>query len=189
MLMRYQKAYEEYGYVLNILPYPSRRVSKMAQLLGNAVELIGEKYFTLLEAVLKKNASVTIGERVVLSKGPESKIAFIVGRLSYRELSGPAQAELPEIVEKIVANNEKEFVEFFNKAQPISPRMHALELIPGVGKKYMLSILKERGVSPFKSFKDIKERAGIPDPVKLLTKRILEELMEENPKYRLFVKG
>lgn len=187
--MRYQKTYEDYGYILNILPYPSRRAPKIVQLAGSTVEIIGEKYFTLLEAVLKKNVSVTIGERVALGRGPESKIAFIIGRLSYHELSGSAQAELSEMVEKIVANNEREFVEFFNKSQPISPRMHALELIPGVGKKYMLSILRERSISSFKSFKDIKERTGMPDPIKLLTKRILEELMEENPKYRLFVKG
>ncbi|MEM2850132.1 MAG: DUF655 domain-containing protein [Candidatus Bathyarchaeia archaeon] len=187
--MKYQKTYEDYGYILNILPYPSRRAPKMVQLAGSTVEIIGEKYFTLLEAILKKNLSVTIGERVILSRVPESKVAFIIGRLSYHELSGPAQAELPEIIEKIIATNEKEFVGFFNKSQAISPRMHALELIPGVGKKYMLSILRERSISPFKSFKDIKERTGMPDPVKLLTKRILEELMEENPKYRLFVKG
>ena len=185
----YQKTYEDYGYILNILPYPSRRSLKMGQLAGSTVEIIGEKYFTLLEAILKKNASVTIGERVLLSRRPESKVAFIIGRLSYHELSGAAQAELPEVVEKIIAANEKDFVEFFNKSQPISPRMHALELIPGVGKKYMQSILRERSISPFKSFKDIKERTGIPDPVKLLTKRVLEELTEENPKYRLFVKA
>lgn len=187
--MRFQKAYEDYGYILNILPYPSKRAPKIVQFMGNSVEILGERYFTLLEGVLKKNVSVTVGERVALTRGPESKIAFIIGRLTYRELSGPAQAELPEIVERIIVSNEKEFVEFFNRAQPISPRMHALELIPGVGKKYMLAILREREISPFKSFKDIRERAGIPDPVKLLTKRILEELMEENPKYRLFVKA
>lgn len=186
--MRFQKPYEDYGYILNILPYPSRRAPKIVQFAGSCVEIIGERYFTLLEGVLKKNASVTVGERVALTRGPESKIAFIIGRLSYRELSGSAQAEIPEIVEKIIASNEKEFVEFFNKSQPISPRMHALELIPGVGKKHMLAILRERSINPFKSFKDIKERTGIPDPIKLLTKRVLEELMEENPKYRLFVK-
>jgi len=188
-LRGYHRFYEEYGYVLDILPRPTRRVPRPAQLAGRAVELIGDKYFTLLEAVLKRGVSVSIGERLFLGRSPESKVAFIVGRLNYYELTGPAQAELPDIIERIIVANEERFVDFFNKSQPVSPRMHALELIPGIGKKYMFAILRERSIRPFESFKDIKSRAGIPDPVKLIAKRVLEELMEERPKYRLFVKG
>lgn len=185
----YHKFYEDYGYVLDILPRPTRRVPRAAQFTGQAVELIGDKYFMLLEAILKRDVTASIGERIFLGRSPESKVAFILGRLSYYELTGPAQAELPEIVERIIVANEKRFVDFFNNSQPVSPRMHALELIPGIGKKYMFTILRERSIRPFESFKDIKSRTGIPDPVKLIAKRVLEELMEEKPKYRLFVKG
>jgi len=62
-----------------------------------------------------------------------------------------------------------------------------LELIPGIGKKYMWQILDEREKRPFKSFEDLQQRANTPNPAKLITKRILEELAGES-KYRLFTR-
>ena len=40
---------------------------------------------------------------------------------------------------------------------------------------------------PFKSFEDLKHRVkGLPDPVKMIARRILDEL-ENKDRYRLFV--
>lgn len=78
-------------------------------------------------------------------------------------------------------------VEFFNKAQPLSTRMHQLELLPGVGKKHMWQIVEERHGEPFTSFEDIKKRVKLmPDPKKTIIRRILAEL-EGTEKYHLFV--
>ena len=95
--------------------------------------------------------------------------------------------ELENAVEHIVLKREKWFVNFFNTAQPITPRMHMLELIPGIGKKYMWNILDEREKKPFESFEDLQRRINIPNPAKLITKRVIEELSEES-KYRLFTR-
>jgi len=92
------------------------------------------------------------------------------------------------VVSRIVLNRERWFVNFFNTAQAITPRMHALELIPGIGKKYMWQVIREREKKPFESFEDLQKRTQIPNPVKLLTKRILEELAGES-KYRLFTRA
>ena len=91
------------------------------------------------------------------------------------------------MIEKIVKNREKWFVNFFNTSQAITPRMHALELIPGIGKKYMWQILEEREKAPFKDFEDLQKRVNLPNPVKLLTRRILEEISGES-KYNLFTR-
>ena len=99
-----------------------------------------------------------------------------------------AKMELATVVERIVLNREGWFVNFFNKAQAITPRMHAIELIPGIGKKYMWQILNERENGPFKSFENLQQRANIPNPAKLIAKRILEELAGES-KYRLFTRA
>ena len=65
--------------------------------------------------------------------------------------------------------------------------MHQLELLPGIGSKHLWEILEERKKKPFESFEDIKKRVSlIPDPEKMITKRIIEEL-EDKDKYRLFV--
>lgn len=83
--------------------------------------------------------------------------------------------------------NEKRFIEFFNNARPLSTRMHQIELLPGVGKKHMWEIINAREEKPFESFDDIKKRVKlIPDPEKLIIRRIIHEL-EGTDKHRLFV--
>ena len=99
-----------------------------------------------------------------------------------------AKSELSYIIEKLVDKNEENFVKFFNKAGPLNTRMHQLELLHGIGKKHMLTILEVRDEKEFKNFKDIKERVKLlPDPEKAIIRRILLEL-EGNEKHYLFVK-
>ena len=94
---------------------------------------------------------------------------------------------MEDFVAKIVSEQEAKFVDFFNKAEPINTRLHQLELLPGFGKKHMQAVIQERNNKPFESFEDIKKRIkAIPDPKKVIEKRILEELIEQ-VKYRLFV--
>ena len=65
--------------------------------------------------------------------------------------------------------------------------MHSLELLPGIGKKFMWQILKERQKTLFTSFQDIAERTHIRSPKDLIIKRILSELQRED-KYSLFTR-
>jgi putative nucleotide binding protein len=111
-----------------------------------------------------------------------------MGRIGFEELTTTSKMELPNVIEKIILNREKWFINFFNTAQAITPRMHALELIPGIGKKYMWQIINERERKPFESFVDLQTRANIPSPAKLVAKRVLEELEGES-KYRLFTRA
>jgi len=86
-----------------------------------------------------------------------------------------------------VEKNPKKFLDFFNKAQPLTTRMHQLELLPGLGKKHMWEIIEERKEKPFESFDDIKKRVKLmPDPEKIIVKRIMAEL-EGQEKHLLFV--
>lgn len=72
--------------------------------------------------------------------------------------------------------NEKKFIEYFNELQPITPRLHALELIPGIGKTFMRQIVNQREKKKFESFADLETRVGIREPKRLVAKRIVEEL-------------
>ena len=83
--------------------------------------------------------------------------------------------------------NEKRFIDYINMAQPVTPRIHALELIPGIGKTYMMSIIKERDKKRFESFTDIQNRVGLRDPSKLIAKRIIDEIAGE-ARMNLFVR-
>ncbi|MCA6214749.1 DUF655 domain-containing protein [Thermococcus bergensis] len=178
--------YEEYAYVLDYLPtgyldleHRNLRDNKPV------AQVIGEKAFTLLEVIPKTD--LMLYERVFVGKGQRDKILMISRKLNYDELTPTAKAELPYVLEEIVKNNEERFVKFFNVAQPITNRLHSLELLPGIGKKHMWDILEEREKEPFKSFEDLKHRVkGLPDPVKMIARRILDEL-ENKDRYRLFV--
>jgi len=74
-----------------------------------------------------------------------------------------------------------------NNSQPLTPRMHSLELIPGIGKRLMFQIIDLRERHPFESFDDLKGRVNLTDPVKLISRRVLKELSEEE-KYYIFTR-
>ena len=186
-----EKRYEVYAYILDFLPHgrPGARLgTRPGYRAGALVQVIGEEFFTLLEAIAKEGTILKSSDRVYVGKDARDKITYIIGRIGYDELTSTAKMELATVIEKIVINREPWFVNFFNTAQAITPRMHALELIPGIGKKYMWQILDEREKSPFKSFEDLQQRANIPSPAKLVAKRILEELSGES-KYRIFTRA
>jgi len=181
-----EKRYEEYAYVLDFI-FREVRGGPRRRFVGPVVQLVGEDYFTLLEAVAKQGVELKPHDRVYIGRNEREYIAYIIGRISYDELTSAAKAELPIAVESIIARNEKRFVEFFNTASPLTPRLHALELLPGIGKRYMWLIIEERQKKPFESFEDLQKRTGLPNPVKIIAKRVLDELREE-PRYRLFTR-
>ncbi|MEM3326544.1 MAG: DUF655 domain-containing protein [Thermoproteus sp.] len=144
--------------------------------------ILGEDHFTLLEVTLKPGAKVEIGERVYIGPGQRDKVDKIVRRIRYEDLQPPAREALAQIVRQIVASQEQRFVDWFNKAGPLTIKMHSLELLQGIGKKKVQEILAERRKKPFENYEDIKKRVGI-DLVELLTDRILTELQGKDPYY------
>ena len=117
-------------------------------------------------------------EKVYIGEGRRDKIYYISGRLPGEKLTENAKLQLQDFIKSTVEEREKEFVEFFNKADAINTRIHQLELLPGFGKKHAGEILKERE-RKFESFEDIKKRLpSIPDPRKAIEKRIFLELTE-----------
>lgn len=180
-----QRLYEEYGYVLDYLQYGRPTTDKPRHLALPTVQVVGETYFTLLEAEIRAGVQVNLHERVYIGKDRREKINRIIGRISYNDLTANAKAEVLPVLEDLIANQEQRFVAFFNNSQAITPRMHALELLPGIGKKSMWQIINARERKPFTSFKDIQERTSVGDPIKVVAKRILDELTG-GEKYRVF---
>jgi len=178
--------YEEYAYVLDYLPH-GRTSERSRHLAVPTVQVMGEQHFTLLEAELKIGATVVVPERIYIGRERREKVDRIISRISYEQLTANAKAELVPIVEELVKTHEKRFVDFFNNSQPVTPRMHSLELLPGIGKKSMWAIVNLREKKPFTAYKDIQDRTGITDIPRILSKRVMEELSAES-KYRLFTR-
>jgi putative nucleotide binding protein len=174
---------EDYIIVLDFLPtgHPgSRRVEPTAQ--G-----IGTKFFNLLEVIIKPEETVKPGDVVYVGDGKWDKVRLIKGRIKYNELTSFAKQELEFALDKLIDENEKRFVEFFNKAGPLTTRLHSLELLQGIGKKHMWAILQARKEKPFENFEDLRKRVEmLPDPKKMIKKRIIDELNEVD-RHKLFV--
>lgn len=179
------RKYEEYAYVLDFTPRGKSITVRGRE--GVIIQAIGEERLTLLELLGIQNATVEIGERLYIGREGREKVSSVLGRLEYNAISQAAKNELANIIEKVVVANEKRFVNYINNAQPITPRIHALELIPGIGKTYMMTIIKERDKKKFENFSDLQTRVGLRDPAKLISKRIIEEIMGQ-ARMNLFVR-
>ena len=181
------KTKEDYAIVLDFLPNGYSNDDRPMFKKTPIVQAIGKNKFTLLELVPKKDVFLQPSDEVYIGDKERDKIHHINGKLMLNRLTPTAKAEIEPIVQKIVHNNPEIFIEFFNKAQPLSTRMHSLELLPGLGKKHMWQILEERRGEPFKEFEDLKNRVKLmPEPEKIIVKRILKEL-EREEKYYIFI--
>ncbi len=169
-----QKKYEEYAYVLDFIPRGKSKIIKGRE--GPILQAIGEDRLTLLEILALNGLEFEVGERISIGKERRTKILSVLGKLTYEELSNEAKGELEAVVELLVKNNENRYIGVFNLLQPITPRLHALELIPGIGKTFMHQILDERTRKSFTNFDELQKRIGLREPSKLIAKRIVEEI-------------
>lgn len=176
---------DDYVIVLDFLSHGragDRRAEPLAQ-------VIGEKFFNLLDIVIKEDIEVKPKDRIYVGGEKRDHVKYIRGRIGYDDLTSFAKSLLEEVVEEMVGKNEKMFVDFFNKANPITTRLHSLELLPGIGKKHLWAIITERKKGSFESFKNLQERVGmLPNPKKMIVKRIVSEL-EGKDRHTLFVAG
>lgn len=168
------KKYEEFAYVLDFIPNGQSVIIRERD--GPLVQAIGEDRLTLLEILASNDASFKVGERIPIGKENRNSIVSVLGKLNYDELSSDAKNELLNVLESMITQNEQHYVDYFNELQPITPRLHALELIPGIGKTFMREIISERERKKFENFADLEKRIGVRDPAKLIAKRIVEEL-------------
>ena len=178
---------EEKAIVLDFLPngYPFDK--RPSHLKNSIAQAIGRDHFVILELVPKKDVYLQPHEEVYIGEGKRDKIHHIIGKIPFSKLTQTAQSEVAFVIREAVNKNSKRFVDFFNNAQPLSTRMHQLELLPGLGKKHMWEIIDARREKPFEDFEDIKKRVKLmPDPEKVIIKRIMQEL-EGSEKHNIFV--
>ena len=179
------RKYEEYAYVLD---FTSQGKSKTVHGRdGIIIVALGEERLTLLEILGVDDSTFDVGEKIYIGKEGRIKVQSVLGKLDYEQITDTAQIELENVVNTIVTKNEQRFVDYINNAQPLTPRKHSLELIPGIGKTYLKLIIEQINKQKFLNYKDMEDRAGLKEPVNHLSKRILEEIAGET-QFRLFVK-
>jgi putative nucleotide binding protein len=170
--------------VLDMLPTGRPDDGRPPQQKSALAYALGEHDFRLTELTLADDTDIGFNDRVRLDDSTIESTRPI----EFDGLSSAATSELEYAIEATIDRDERRFVDFYNDAQPITLRLHQLNLLPGIGKKLRNSVLDERKRKPFESFDDLEERvAGLHRPKEILIERIREELRDEDLKYRIFV--
>ena len=186
-LEKTQRTKEETAIILDFLPNGYHYDDRPMYMKTPIAQALGKERFVLLELVPKKGVHLQPYKEVYIGEGKRDEIHHIVGKLAIPKLTATAKSELEFVIKDLVRKQEARFVEWFNKSQPLSTRMHQLELLPGLGKKHMWQIVEARDEKPFESFKDLRERVKLmPDPEKVIVRRILNEL-EGKEKHNIFI--
>lgn len=150
---------------------------------------VGEKYFSLLEVILKEGVTAKAKDKLYIGEGKRDQVKYIRGKIRFSDLTSYGKDVLEEVVTELVEEGERKFVEFFNKASALTTRMHSLELLQGIGKKHLWSIIAERKKKSFETFEEIKQRIPmVGDPKKMIIRRIMDEIQEKD-RHQLFVSG
>lgn len=143
--------------------------------------------FHLFEIEMNKGATVAVQDKVIIS-GEDGPLGRVTRRLQSKDLTSTSQDMLKEVLVSYVKENETFFVDWFNKAGPITIKRHSLEVLPGIGKKIMWDIVNERTKKLFANYADMSTRIPGLKPSELIAKRIVEELESDEEKHYLFVK-
>ena len=145
--------------------------------------------FVLYEVKCNRESEIKIQEKGLYEDFlQKNKLKEVLKKINYQDLTNTSKALIQTILEKEILNYEEEFVHFFNNSTSITPRMHSLKLLPGIGQKHMWDILNARNRQKFTTFQDISDRTSLSHPAKQLALRIIKELQREGIKYYLFSK-
>ena len=125
----------------------------------------------------------------MLGKYSRSEVTYIIGRVSYEELTASAKAGASKRDKPHCAQQGEMVCELFSTPRGQSPPGHTLwNWCLELEKNTCGKLSTKEHASPSKVLKDLQKRTELPNPVKLITKRVMEEL-EGDSKYRLFTRA
>ena len=109
-----------------------------------------------------------------------------VGGAKIDRMSNFARQDLPLVVQLFIEENSQHFIEaFFNVAGNLSLKQHSFELLPDVGPKKAMQMVKERRIaSGFNNLEELNKSCGI-DAAELLAKRFIQEIEDKTLEPRL----
>lgn len=180
-----QSRYEEHALVLDVRMRARSATVRGRE--GTMVTALGDGRFSLLEIMAADGPPPKVGERVCIGKEGRAGVEAVLGRIPYEQASPDARARLRGAVEKIVEYQEGRFVEYVNAAGPLTQHVHALEMMPGVGKSQAMDMVEERRERKFSSYADIEQRGGVEGAAGRIAQMILDEITGE-ARTRLFAK-
>jgi putative nucleotide binding protein len=153
------------------------------------VQVITLPDFVLYEVRFNRDSDIKVQEKDTYGNfRKENKLGDVLRKINYDDLTNTSKALIESIIENAVKEYEDLFINFFNNSTSITPRLHALKLLPGIGQKHMWEIIEARERQEFNTFQDIIDRTSISSPEKVIAQRIIKELQREGIKYYIFSK-
>jgi len=175
--------------VLDLMPHGHIGDQKPSWARAPLAQVLTFPDFVLYEVKYNRDSDIKVQEKDTYENfRNQNKLKEVVRKIDYEDLTNTSKALIQSILEKEVKNYEDLFIRFFNNSTSITPRLHALKLIPGIGQKHMWEILEARERQEFMTFQDISDRTSISNPAKQIALRIIKELQREGIKYYIFSK-
>ena len=128
-----------------------------------------------------------VGDRIYMGidHAQRDVVQDVLGFARIRDLSNAASVELPIVIQKIIEDSPDVFIQqFFNRAGNLSLKMHAFELLPGVGNKKAMEMVASRGRVGWENFAQLDEDCNI-NAAELLAKRFVSEIEDRGLQPRL----
>ena len=174
-------------YILDILQHGG--VDKAGHQWSPIAQIVEGSKFQLYEVVLNKSRITDrkLQEKIIVNENQDI-YERIQRKITFLDLTPTSSSTLDLVIGQYVNEHENRFIEFINKSGPITIKRHSLEILPGIGKKLMWEIINSREKPPFKSFEDLHTRVPGFKPIETFTKRIVDEIRDDELKHYLFVK-
>ena len=155
---------------------------------GGALVVVTEPGLHIIRLRPKQNAGLqSSGVRIYMGEDDSKSevVQEILGFARIRDLSNRASAELPLVIQQIITDSPEVFIQdFFNRAGNLSLKMHAFELLPGVGNKKAMEMVQKRGRAGWENFATLDEDCAI-NASELLAKRFVSEIEDRGLQPRL----
>lgn len=146
----------------------------------DVVTAMSEKTLGFCRLKVKSDGQLLIPSQrlyIGLDGAQRKEVVSILGMARRDRMSNMAKMDMPLVVQMFVEEHASYFVdEFYNKAGPISLKVHGFELLPDVGKKKAAQMVEARNsVGVFASVEELNTACNI-DAAELLARRFVSEL-------------
>jgi putative nucleotide binding protein len=155
---------------------------------NEAIVVVTEPSLHVIRLSAKQGSGIQmVGSRIYMGSDISQRdvVQDILGFARIRDLSNAANQEMPIVIQQIIEESPSVFIDqFFNRAGNLSLKMHAFELLPGIGNKKAMEMVAKRGRSGWENFSQLDEDCGI-NSAELLAKRFVSEIEDRNLQPRL----
>ena len=141
---------------------------------GWEIHAISEPGLHIVRARLNDGFTSESGDYIALDSGKAGPLSS----LRFQDLTAEGNSVLQESVIESIKVNPDPHLGFYNRANNISLKVHAFQLLPGVGSSTARSWVEIRGPNGWVDLDEVSQKLDI-DAVELLAERYVSEM--ENP--------